>query len=568
MTGTVLLLDLAGWVALLLWGIHMIRTGVQRAFGGDLQRVLGASLNHPVKAMLAGLGVTMLLQSSTATGLMATAFAAGGLVELIPALAVMLGANVGTALIVKALSFDVATVAPVLVLVGAVAFRRASGAKGKAIGRIAIGLGLVLLGLMRMVETLAPYGETPGMRAILGIVAADPVITVLLAALFAWVAHSSVAVILLVAALAGQGMVPPETALALVLGANLGSALNPMMATREPAGRRVALGNLLVRFAGCLIALPLLGRITPLVDAMTGNPHVAVANFHLAFNAVLALVALPLLGPLSKLLRRLLPETEAAPGIVRGMPLVTDHAEMPSMALGDASRHALRMADILEGMLRDAIRLLRGDGIAAERMRAAEREIEGLGAELQRYLARLDADTLNEVEERRLAGLMSFTIQIGHAADVLARNVATQIGRRRKLGAASADSLDLAGLLDRLSVNLRNAASLLVTEDDRAARRLAAEKRAFRAMEEAHVLAHVAWLREEPARDDAAWNVGLDLLRDLKRINDHLVAAAAYPILRHSGELLDSRLRITAPPGATPRLSALTPPPAPIGGVP
>ncbi|MGU3337157.1 Na/Pi cotransporter family protein [Methylobacterium mesophilicum] len=566
MTGTLLLLDLAGWVALLLWGIHMIRTGMQRAFGGDLRRVLSASLDHPLKAMLAGCGVTLLLQSSTATGLMATGFAADGLVALVPALAVMLGANVGTALIVKALSFDVAMVAPVLVLLGAVVFRRASGAKGKAIGRIAIGLGLVLLGLMRMVATLAPYGDAPGLRAILGIVAADSVITVLLAALFAWAAHSSVAVILLVAALAGQGMVPSETALALVLGANLGSTLNPMMATREPAGRRVALGNLLVRFAGCFVALPLLGRIGPAIEAMTEDPRVAVANFHLAFNAVLALAALPLLGPLARLLRRLLPEVEPVRGTMRGLSLIADHAEMPSMALGDASRHALRMADILESMLRDAVRQLRGDNLAAERMRAAEREIEGLGAELQRYLARLDADTLSEVEERRLASLISFTIQIGHAGDVMARNVATHIARRCKLGAASADSLDLAGLLDRLSVNLRNAASLLVTEDDRLARRLAAEKRAFRAMEEAHVVAHVAWLREEPARDDAAWAVGLDLLRDLKRINDHLVAAAAYPILRNSGELLDSRLRVSAPAAAMPRPPALTPPPAPIGG--
>ncbi|GJE62181.1 hypothetical protein MPOCJGCO_4311 [Methylobacterium trifolii] len=419
-----------------------------------------------------------------------------------------------------------------------------------------------------MVETLAPYGEAPGMRAILGIVAADPVITLLLAALFAWAAHSSVAVVLLVAALAGQRMVPPETAFALVLGANLGSALNPLIATREPAGRRVALGNLLVRFCGCLVALPLLGRITPLVEAIAGGPRVAVADFHLAFNAALALAALPLLGPLAALLRRMLPEVEAPPGAARGLSLDAAHAEMPSMALGDASRHALRMADILEVMLRDAIHLLSGDGPAAERMRAAEREIEGLGAGLQRYLARLDADALNEAEERRLAGLMSFTIQIGHAGDVLARNVATQIGRRRRLGAASANALDLARLLDRLSANLRNAASLLVTEDDRAARRLAAEKRAFRLLEDTHVAAHVAWLREEPARDDAAWTIDLDLLRDLKRINDHLVAAAAYPILRNSGDLLDSRLRAAAPVGAAPRLPALTPPPARVGPAP
>ncbi|GJE18283.1 Na/Pi cotransporter family protein [Methylobacterium marchantiae] len=542
MTGTVLLLDLAGWVALLLWGIHMIRTGMQRAFGGELRRVLTLSLDHPLKALLAGLGVTLLVQSSTATGLMATSFAADGLVALIPALAVMLGANVGTALIVKALSFEVAAIAPVLVLVGAVVFRRASGAKARAIGRIAIGLGLVLMALGQMVGTLGPYRDSPALRVLLGIVAADPVITTLLAALFAWAAHSSVAIILLVAALAGQGLVPPETALALVLGANLGSALNPLVASHEPAGRRVALGNLLVRLTGCLVALPLLGQIAPIVERLAGDPRDAVATFHVAFNMALALAALPLLGPLAGLLRILLPERAVAPGALPVLRLDAEQAGMPSVAVGHASRHALRLADGLEVMLRDAAGLLQGDATALERIRAGEREIEMRGAELQRYLAGLDPEALDEIEERRIAGLLSFTIQIGHAGDVLARNVATQIGRRRKLGTTRND-LDLAGLLDRLAANLRHAASLLVTADDRAARRLAAEKRAFRDLEEQHVAAHLAWLREAPSRDDSAWAVDLDLLRDLKRINDHVVAGAAYPILRDSGDLLDSRLR-------------------------
>ncbi|HEV7440146.1 MAG TPA: Na/Pi symporter [Methylobacterium sp.] len=297
MTGTIVLLDLAGWVSLLLWGIHMIRTGVQRAYGSDLRRILGASLNRPLKAALAGLGVTLLLQSSTATGLMATAFAAGGLVELVPALAVMLGANVGTALIVKALSFDFAKAAPVLVLVGAVVFRRASGAKGRALGRVAIGLGLILLALIQLIETLAPYGDAPGTRALVGVVSADPVIAVLLAAFLAWAAHSSVAVVLLVAAFAQQGIVPLETALALVLGANLGSSLNPLVASREEAGRRVALGNVLVRLVGCALALPLLSRIEGGLGHLVSGPGLAVADFHLLFNAVLALVALPLLAP-------------------------------------------------------------------------------------------------------------------------------------------------------------------------------------------------------------------------------------------------------------------------------
>lgn len=544
MTGTIVLLDLAGWVALLLWGIHMIRTGVQRAYGADLQQVLGASLGHPLKALLAGLGVTLVLQSSTATGLMATSFAAGGLVELGPALAVMLGANVGTALIVKALSFDVAKAAPVLVLVGAVAFRRAGGPKGRALGRIAIGLGLVLLALIQLVATLEPFTSAPGLQAVLRAVSADAVIALLLGAILAWAAHSSVAVVLLVAAVAQQGIVPVETALALVLGANLGSSLNPLLASREAAGRRVALGNLLVRLVGCAAALPILSWSAASLTPVAGASRDAVADFHVLFNLALAAVGLPLLRPLSVVVVQLLPDRTAAP---TEPPLHLDEglAEPPSIALGLAARHALRMADRLEVMLTDSTRLLSGEEGSQERIRLAERDIDTRGAEIQRFLAKLDPEALSGAEQRRLATLVSFTVQIGHAADVLARNVAAQISRRHKQAGRPqprADG-DLTTMLDRLSTNLRTAASLLVTEDEVLARRLADEKQGFRSLEEMRIASHVASLRNVASFEPLNRVADLDLVRDIKRINDHLVASSAYPILMKRGELLESRLK-------------------------
>src|SRR4051794_14434733 len=125
---SVTLVNLAGSVALLLWGVHMVQTGVQRAFGARLRQILATALRNRFQALLAGIGITAVLQSSTATGLMVTGFAAGGLVDLVPALAVMLGANIGSTLIVQVLSFNVAEVAPALILIGVLMFRRASGA--------------------------------------------------------------------------------------------------------------------------------------------------------------------------------------------------------------------------------------------------------------------------------------------------------------------------------------------------------------------------------------------------------------------------------------------------------
>src|SRR5580704_989170 len=124
--GSIVLLDLMGGVALLLWGLHMVLSGALRAFGNDLRRFLGTALNDRFKAFGAGLLLTALLQSSTATGLMTTSLAADGLVSLVPALAIMLGANVGTTLIVQLLAFDISAVAPALFIVGVITFRAAN----------------------------------------------------------------------------------------------------------------------------------------------------------------------------------------------------------------------------------------------------------------------------------------------------------------------------------------------------------------------------------------------------------------------------------------------------------
>ena len=260
------LLDLAGAVALLLWGVHMVQTGVQRAFGARLRALLGRALRNRASAFAAGLGVTAVLQSSTATGLMVTGFAAAGLVELVPALAVMLGANVGTTLIVQALSLDISFLSPALVLVGVLAFRRGEATRARDIGRVMIGLGVMLIALRQLLDLVTPYKDAPSLRLMLGSLATEPVLDLLMGAALAWAAHSSVAVVLLVMSFAAKGVLPPEAAFALVLGANIGTAINPVLEGApgdDPAARRVPVGNLAARSLGVLAATAALPWIAP-----------------------------------------------------------------------------------------------------------------------------------------------------------------------------------------------------------------------------------------------------------------------------------------------------------------
>jgi phosphate:Na+ symporter len=542
------LVKLAGSVALLLWGIRMVQTGVQRAFGAKLRGFLGHALRDRFRAFFAGIGVTAIMQSSTATGLMVTGFAAGGLVDLVPALAVMLGANVGTTLIVQVLSFDVSEVAPALILIGVLMFQRATSGP-RDFGRVLIGLGLVLMALSQFVALLTPYEDAPSLRMMLGAVSTQPVLDVILAAGLTWAAHSSVAVVLVVMSFAAKGTVPPDAAFALVLGANLGTAINPVLegATgNDPAARRLPIGNLINRCIGVAAVLLVLPRLGAWIVTVDPDNARAVADFHTAFNLVLALLFFPLLGPYSRLLVRWLPaRVDAADP---GRPLYLDHAAMetPVVAIGAAAREALRLADVLEAMLlglRDV--LAKDDRRLVSETKRLDDTLDKLNRAIKAYLTALDPEALGDADHQRIRDILCFVTNMEHAGDIVDRNLLGLVSKKIKRGLSfsSAGEAELLAIIDRLVANVRAAASLLMTSDERAARLLVAEKETFRGMEAAATDGHFARLRAGRVDTAETSALHLDALRDLKSVNTHVVAAAAYPVLETIGELLPSRLR-------------------------
>ena len=548
MDATLTLIDLAGSIALLLWGVHMVQSGIQRAFGPHLRRLLGRALGNRVKAFLAGLGITALLQSSTATGLMVSGFAAGGLVDLVPGLAVMLGANVGTTLIVQLLSFDISRVAPLFVLIGVMMFRRGGITRTRDLGRVGIGLGLMLLALTQLLSLLTPYEDVPSLRLLLGAIATVPVIAVIFAAAVTWAAHSSVAVVLLIMSFAAQGAVPPQAAFALVLGANLGTALNPLFeagANGDPMTKRLPLGNLLNRAVGCALGLALLGKIGPWLVVIEPNVAREVADFHTLFNLVIAALFFPVLRPFARLLRWMLP-AHAAPADP-SLPVYLDQSalEVPSLALAAASREALRMADVLETMLQGAL-----DALASgDRKRIAETKrlddvLDRLNSALKAYLTSLDHETLDADDDRRLSEILAFITNLEHAGDIAERGVAANLAKqvKRNLAFSPQGSGEIREMLQRLVKNVRAAAAVFMTDDVRAARGLLGEKEVFRDLETRATEAHFARVRAGRVESVETSAQHLDMLRDLKRINAH-VAAAAYPVLEKRGELLSSWLR-------------------------
>ncbi|WP_442592704.1 Na/Pi cotransporter family protein [Parapusillimonas sp. JC17] len=554
MSDIVGLLNFGGFIALLIWGVHMVQSGVQRAFGAALRTWMGRALNTRLRSFFAGLAITSAIQSSTATGLMITSFAASGLLGLVPGLAAMLGANVGTTIIVQLLSFNLNALAPTLILIGVWLFRRYEPGRKRDLGRLFIGLGLLMLALHELVLMFAPLQDAHLLEIVLDALAGQPVIALLLAAALAWAAHSSLAVVVLIMSLAHHELISTQLACALVLGANLGTAINPMLEAGsgdDPADKRLPLGNLGTRITGCLLALLALPWLPDLMNVLSDDRSRAVANFHTLFNVAVALIFLPLLKPYSKLLIRLLPKRADPDDPSRPQYLDESAHEVPAIALGNAAREALRIADMAQSLLGIA----RGAFLRDSRHRVAHARyvnnaVSRLENHITTYLATLDPETMNQDDDRRREEILSFSSNMAHAASVATQGLLGYAATMNKKGwiFTPQQRENLTKAMDRLIRNHRQSAALFVAEDLRGARYLAFEKDHFREVEANAAEQHLQSLKSGDLEQAQQGSLYLDVLREAKTLNSCLVEAAAYPILAKHNELLPNRLRESEQP--------------------
>src|SRR6201747_755421 len=542
MMGTIVLLDLMGGVALLLWGLHMVHSGILRAFGPDLRRVFSRALGNRFAAFAAGLGLTALLQSSTATALMTASFTTEGMVGLVPALAIMLGANVGTTLIVQLLSFNIAAAAPVLFIVGLVAFRSGPRTRIKDIGRVAIGIGLTLLALHILVDTLAPAENAPGMRVFMNAITGDPVLCIAIGAIVTWAVHSSVASVLLIMSLAYAHFVTPYAALALVLGAHVGSAVKPVFegARRDnPASYRLPVGNLLNRLVGVLLVAPVLRPIADLLHAWQPDAAKATALFHIAFNVATAIIFIGLLDGMARLLKKLLPNRVQETDPSRPRYLDESALETPSLALADAARETLHMGDHVEIMLRKVMAaMMTNDRALVDEVSRMDNSVDNLDEAIKLYVTKLTRGSLDEREGKRAMEIISFAINLEHIGDIIDKNLSElatkKIKRRFQFSPEGAE--ELSAFHKRTMDSLRIAFGVFMSGDVGEARKLLAEKASLRTAELAATERHLDRLREGRPETIETTSLHLDVLRDLRRIHSH-ICSVAYPVLDAAGEL-------------------------------
>ncbi len=419
-----ILLNFLASVALLIWGTHIVRTGILRVYGADLRRVLSKSVSNRGSAFLAGLGVTSLLQSSSATALITSSFVSQNLLGLAAALAIMLGADVGTSLIAQLFSLDLSWLSPLLIFFGVVFFLPRRSSKSGQLGRVAIGLGLIILALQLVMAATHPITQAQGVRVIFATLSGDPVLDMLIGALFTVVSFSSLAVVLLTATLASTNVVSVQVGLCLVLGANLGSGLLAFLVNaRSPgAGRQVAFGNLLFKVAGCVFFTLSLPWALDLLARLDTDVRRQVLHFHVIFNVVLALAFIGLTDRVSAFVQKLLPEVkdrtlDAAPRFLDTAAITT-----PALALANAAREVLRIGDTIEQMLNGLIEVLRtNDGEKVEQIIRLDDDVDRLYTAVKLYLTQISREQLDEKDSRRWAEIISLTINLEHVGDILER---------------------------------------------------------------------------------------------------------------------------------------------------
>ena len=541
------LLNLLAAIALLVWGTHIVRTGMLRVFGESLRHVLARSFGNRLAALAAGLGVTSLVQSSTATCLIVASFVGKDLVPTAAALAVMLGADVGTAMMAVVFSFDLSWLSPLLIFTGVLLFVSRQATAAGRVGRVLIGLGLITLALQLIVGATRPLTEAPAVRALLAALPNEVLLDIVVGAALTVASYSSLAIVLLTATLASQGLLPTSVALGLVVGANLGSGLLAIIATGgdSPLVRRLPLGNLLFKLAGAALAIPLLPQAQALLQQHLPTVHQQVVCFHLGFNGVIALVFIGFTGVVAGLVERWLPTPAQGSGGSRISHLDPVALATPSLAISCAAREALHQADVVETMLRGILPVLRdNDLVLAEKLRRMDDTVDDLYTSIKFYLTQISREALSEREGRRWTDVVSFTINMEQIGDGIERVLLDIEDKKIRLARRFSDAgmAELCHLHECLLANLRLGMSVFLDGHVRDAQKLLEEKARFRDLEHAYAANHIGRLQDNTAQSIETSALHLDLLSELKRINSH-ICSIAYPILESRGVLSATRLR-------------------------
>ncbi|HAJ89532.1 MAG TPA: na+/Pi-cotransporter family protein [Rhodospirillaceae bacterium] len=540
---SLILLKIIGGVCLLLFGLKLVRSGVTRAFGVQLRKIISIATRNRVTAMLAGVGVTALLQSSTATTMIISSFAGQGLIATTAALAVVLGADVGTTIVAQVLTFDLSWLSPALLVVGYICYSgKEQAATKRQIGRILVGLALMLLALSIIKLEASPLKTSDTLPLILNPLDSDPILAVLLGIILTWVFHSSLAIVLLLMSMVGAEIIPIHLSLMMVLGANVGNVIAPLMSSLKdpPQAARIPAGNLIMRLTGVFLVLASFKFLMPHIHYLGKTETSIVINFHMAFNIFVAILFLPFLDVVTRLVTMAIPDKQNHQDDLSRPKYLDDRVlETPTVALTNAAREVLRLADMTDQMLQLVWQSFQKNDLSIfDKIRDIDNVVDKLYKLLKIYLVRITQETMNDAEGKRHFQILTFATNIEHVGDIIDRNLIPLAEKRvrAKVDFSADGKKELDHLFQLVIDSVRLAQTVFISGDARLARQLVDDKAIIKMAERNASVNHLGRLQRGVPETMATSDLHMDIIRDLRRINS-LMTAIAYPILDDAGEM-------------------------------
>lgn len=515
------LLNLFSSVALLAWGVYITKNAVLKAYGANLNQSIAKTLSTklwPFRAMLSGLLTTMLIQSSNATAMLISSFLGKGIIALTPALIIMLGADLGTALMARILTFDLSWLCPLLILVGTFLHLKLKKRRAGKIGRIILGLGIILLALSSIVKATSPVVSSSIVLTILESLNGQVTFGIIFGALLAIICYSSLAAVLLSALIAGSGHLSVETGIALVIGANLGSCcLEIMGATGQGnSAKKVMFGNTFFKLTITILVLPFIDKLKPEFFNLTTREF--IIWFHVFFNLAVCVVILPLIKVYANLLDNIFPEDPKQNN--EDTPMYLDHnaIDNPALALSNATRETLRIGGFLHEILGLFTRTVTGQTGLSEKINLKIASIEALSREIINYLDEIEIENTTKKRWNQITAALMACL---HSADIIKKmqQEVSSLNKNPVINFSAHNRQDVVKLIKTVNENLSFALNAFMTDNESEIAYAFKKKAAFKLMTDKNSIRQIYQINEHSTANPVVTALMLTIISDLRQLN-------------------------------------------------
>ncbi len=538
MNGNAMILSLMGGVLLLLYGVNLAGEGLKGWAGARIKTALETMTKNRFTALLTGIGITFVLQSSSASTVTVISLIDAGLMTFTQSLAVTLGAGIGATITVQLISFRIYDYSLFICGVGLLINFMSDDVRRKSAGRGVFGFGLILLSIMLLSDVIAPLKENELFQTNLRAVGDNPFLGIIVSLVLTAIIQSSAATIGLAITFAITGMMDLNAAVPIVLGANIGTCATGLISAAKSGteAKRAAIAHALFRIIGVVLFLPFIGVFSDLMARTGGDVARQIANAHTVFNGVVAVVLLPFIGYIGKLVEMWVPDKTGESEEFKPKYLNPSMLQTPALALAQAKRESLRMAEIVQDMYKLTLpAIMQCDEKLIERVESMDDEVDILDDSIRRYLTQLAKEQLGSDEARTQMDVLVFISNMETIGDVIDTNLMELARKKSKkcVQFSREGQRDIEDLYGRVLENLELAISAVTTGERALAERVQKNDSRIKELEREYNRRHIERLESGLSESLETSSIHLDVLTNFVRVNNH-VTNIVYSMLGSS----------------------------------